>query len=124
MQQSKAIIVGSVIIGACILSFLGYNISRDRAEAKALQQGREQQLVQERRAERKRLDERMHELRLDEYERKFGHLERLKLVAFELGVRAEGVGAACKSQSLSPKHCETFEKNRQALLDITPFVRP
>ena len=124
MQQSKAIIVGSVIIGACILSFLGYNISRDRAEAKALQQERERQLVEERRAERNRLDERMHELRKDEYERKFGHTERLKLVAFELGVRAEGVEAACKGQSFSPKRCETFEKNRQALFDNSEFTRP
>ncbi len=124
MQQSKAIIVGSVIIGACILAFLGYNISRDQAEAKAVQQEREQQVVEERRAERNRIDERMHELRLDEYERTFGHLERLKLVAYELGVRAEGVETACRKQSLSPKHCETFEKNRKALFDITPFIRP
>ena len=30
MQQSKAIIIGSMLIGACVLAHLGYTIYRDR----------------------------------------------------------------------------------------------
>lgn len=35
MQQSKAIIIGSTIIGACVLAHLGYMIYRDRPVAEA-----------------------------------------------------------------------------------------
>jgi hypothetical protein len=43
MQPSKAIIVGSTIIGACVLTQLGYTISHDRAVAEAARRAQEQQ---------------------------------------------------------------------------------
>lgn len=44
MQPSKAIIIGSAIIGACVLANLGYTISRDRAVAEAARREQEQQV--------------------------------------------------------------------------------
>jgi hypothetical protein len=126
MEQSRAIIVGSAIVGACILAFLGYTIYRDRAAAETARREQQQQFIDEQKAEYNRLRNRLHYLRLDAYERQFGYVERLRLEAFEYGVRAEGVEMACKRQSVSPKRCEALEKNRQALFaDGEPtFVRP
>jgi hypothetical protein len=126
MQQSKAIIVGSVIVGAWTVALLGYTVLRDRAEAEAAQHERQQQFVDEQKAEQNRLKEKLHDLRLAAYERQFGRAERLRLEAFEYGVRAEGVEVACVKQSLSPKRCETLEENRQALFadGESTFSRP
>jgi hypothetical protein len=125
MQQSKAIIVGSVIIGACILAFLGYTIRRGRADADAAMH---QQFIAEQQAEHVRRQSRLkeyHDLRLDAYEREFGHIERLRLEAFEDGVLAEGVGTTCKKLSLSPNRCEALKNNWQALFARdSKFARP
>ena len=117
MEQSKAIIVGSVIIGACILAYLGYTISHDRALAEAARREQQQEFIDAQKAESSRLQAELHDLRLDAYERQFGRIERLSLEAFEYGVRAYGVETACKKQSISPKRCEALEKNRRALFD-------
>jgi hypothetical protein len=125
MQQSKAIIIGSIIIGACIVAYLGYMITHDRAIAEAARQEQQQQFDYEKKAEHNRLMQHTHDLSLHTYELKFGHIEGLRLRAYESGVLAEGVETACKKLSLSPKLCEILEKNRQALFDpeIT-FTRP
>jgi len=126
MQQSKAILIGSAVIGACILAYLGYTISRDHAVAETARQEQRQQFIDEQNAEYNRLKGRLHDLRLDAYERQFGRVERLSLEAFEYGVRAEGVETACNKQSIPPKRCDALEKNRQALFaDGEPtFLKP
>jgi hypothetical protein len=43
MQTSKAIIIGSTIIGLCVLAHLGYTISRDMAGAEAAERQHDQQ---------------------------------------------------------------------------------
>ena len=127
MQQPKAIIVGLVIIGACILAFLGYTILRDRAEAEAdAARQMHQQLIAEQQARRQSRLKEHHDLRLDAYEREFGNIERLRLEAFEDGVLAEGVETTCKKLSLSPKRCEALKNNWIALLADrdSKFARP
>jgi hypothetical protein len=47
MQQSKAIIVGSAIIGTCILAVLGCTITRDRDRAKAAEELQRQETLDE-----------------------------------------------------------------------------
>jgi len=126
MSASKAIIIGSSIVGACILAFLGYTISRDRAVAEAARREQQQQFIGEQKAEHNRLMKERYDLRLDTYERQFGYVERLRLEAFTYGVRAYGVERDCKEESLSSKRCEALEKNRQALFadgEVT-FTRP
>lgn len=132
MQQSKAIIIGSAVIGACILASLGYTIFRDRAATEAAQREQQQQFADEQKREYNRLKGRLHDLRLDAYERQFGHVERLRLEAFEYGVRAYGVEKACREQStdarytISPQRCEALERNRQALFSNgePTFIKP
>jgi hypothetical protein len=90
------------------------------------------QIVVGQKAEYNRLRERLHDMRLDAYERQFGHTERLRLEAFEFGVRADGVEKTCRKQSgdtsrtISPQRCEALEKNRQALYadGDAKFTRP
>jgi glycine/D-amino acid oxidase-like deaminating enzyme len=132
MQQSKAIIIGSAIIGACILAYLGYTISRDRAVAEAERQEQEQQHLAQQQAHYNRLKEELHDLRLKAYERQLGRIERIKLEAFEYGVRADGVEKACRDESTDPRYtisaerCDALEKNLNALFadGESTFVRP
>jgi signal transduction histidine kinase len=126
MQQSRAIIVGSAVVGVCILANLGYAVFRDWAMAEATRKELAQQIIDEQSAESNRIRQRIYDLRLGAYERQFGHIERLRLEAFSLYVRAESVAAACEKQSLSAKLCGALEKNRKALFAAgeAKFMRP
>jgi hypothetical protein len=116
MQQSKAIIVGSVVIGTCILAFLGYTISRDRARAEAARQLQHQETLDALDAQYNRLKEEGYQYRLDAYEAEFGYDERRFLEAYVSGVRGYGlIQRACYELNLSPKGCDAMEKNRQIL---------
>lgn len=118
MQQSKAILIGSAVISACILAYLGYTISRDHAVEETARQEQRQQFIDEQEAEYNRLKGRLHDLRLDAYERQFGRVERLRLEAFEYGVRAEGVETACNKQSIPPKRAKPWKRTDNPCLPM------
>jgi hypothetical protein len=63
-ERLGRLIVGSAIVGACILAFLGYTIYRDRAAAETARREQQQQFIDEQKAEYDRLRDRLHDLRL------------------------------------------------------------
>jgi hypothetical protein len=124
MQQKNAI-VGSAIIGACVLAHLGYTVFRDSASAEAARLEQRRLFTLEQKAEYNGLSGILHDLRLEAYEQQFGHAERLRLEAFEYGERADGAQEACRKQSIASERCEASKKNRQALFDgVATFIKP
>jgi hypothetical protein len=125
METPKALILGAVIVGACMLALLGYIVSRDRAVAKAESERQRQAVTDAIRLESEAIRARLHGLQLEAYERKFGHVERLLLEAFEYDVKAYGTERVCREQSIPLPRCEALEKHRLALYDgDAPFIKP